>query len=149
MKDYAYFWIHSPLAAAVIAWFAAQLIKVILVSFSSKKIDMSRFVGSGGMPSSHSSTVCALSTAIGFTDGFSSSLFSLSVIMALIVMYDAAGVRRAAGQQARILNKIIEDWGKASSAEKEKKLKELLGHTPKEVFAGAVLGIAIGLIIYL
>ncbi len=146
MNDFVYFWLHSTLATTIIAWFVAQLLKVIIVLIQHKKFDVSRFIGSGGMPSSHTSTVTALATAIAFTDGTRSSTFAISVILALIVMYDAAGVRRAAGQQAKIINKIIEDWGKASYSDTEKKLKELLGHTPKEVFAGAILGIAIGII---
>ncbi len=146
MNDFIYFWLHSTLATTIIAWFVAQLLKVVIVLIKHKKFDASRFIGAGGMPSSHTSTVTALATAIAFTDGTRSSTFAVSVILALIVMYDAAGVRRAAGQQAKIINKIIEDWGKASFSDTEKKLKELLGHTPKEVFAGAVLGIAIGII---
>ena len=146
MNDFVYFWLHSTLATTIIAWFAAQFLKVVIVLIKHKKFDVSRFIGSGGMPSSHTSTVTALATAIAFCDGTRSSTFAISVILALIVMYDAAGVRRAAGQQAKIINKIIEDWGKASFSDTEKKLKELLGHTPKEVFAGAVLGIAIGII---
>ena len=146
MNDFIYFWIHSPLATAIIGWFLAQLIKVILVLIKNKKIDFSRFVGSGGMPSSHSAIVTALSTAICITDGYRSSSFALSVVLALIVMYDAAGVRRAAGQQAKILNRIVDEWSKSSFSENEKKLKELLGHSPKEVFAGAILGIIIGII---
>ena len=101
------------------------------------------------MPSSHSSTVTALCVAVGLTDGFQSSVFAVSFILALVVMYDAAGVRRAAGQQAKILNKIVEDWGKTNYRDTEKKLKELLGHTPVEVFAGALLGIAIALLRHL
>lgn len=140
------FWQNSPFATALIGWFIAQLIKVVLVLITNKKLDMSRFIGSGGMPSSHTALVCSLTTAIGYDEGFSSSIFALSAVFSLVVMYDAAGVRRAAGQQAKILNLIIEDWGKKPYAETGKKLKELLGHTPKEVFAGAILGIAIGII---
>ncbi len=139
----------SVILTALIAWFIAQSIKVIFVCIKHKKIDFRRFIGSGGMPSSHSSTVTALCVAVGLTEGFSSSVFAVSFILALVVMYDAAGVRRAAGQQAKILNKIIEDWGKTNYRETEKKLKELLGHTPVEVFAGALLGIAIALLRHL
>lgn len=149
MNTFSWFWLKSPLATALISWFVAQVIKVILVLFTSKKLDISRFVGSGGMPSSHSALVCSLTTAIGCIEGFSSSIFALSAVLSLVVMYDAAGVRRAAGQQAKILNMIIDDWGKKSYAETEKKLKELLGHTPKEVFVGALLGVAIALIRHL
>ncbi len=139
----------SVILTALIAWFIAQFIKVIFVCVKHKKIDFRRFIGSGGMPSSHSSTVTALCVAVGLTDGFQSSVFAVSFILALVVMYDAAGVRRAAGQQAKILNKIVEDWGKTNYRDTEKKLKELLGHTPVEVFAGALLGIAIALLRHL
>lgn len=137
---------NSVFLTAMIGWFVAQFIKVIFVSVSHKKIDFRRFIGSGGMPSSHSSTVMALSTAIGLTEGFLSNIYAVSLVLALIVMYDAAGVRRAAGQQAKILNKIVEEWGKVSFSDTEKKLKELLGHTPVEVLAGAVLGVVIAVI---
>ena len=140
---------ESVILTALIGWFIAQSLKVIFVCIRHKKIDFRRFIGSGGMPSSHSSTVTALCIAVGLTEGFSSAVFAVSFILALVVMYDAAGVRRAAGQQAKILNKIIEDWGKSSYRDTEKKLKELLGHTPVEVFAGALLGIAIGLMRHL
>jgi len=146
MNEFLSFWIHSTLATAIIAWFLAQLIKVILVLLTHKKLDFGRFVGSGGMPSSHSAIVCALSTAILFTEGYKSAQFAISVVFALVVMYDAAGVRRAAGQQAKILNRIVEDWGKATYSDTEKKLKELLGHTPKEVFVGAILGVLVGIV---
>ena len=136
----------SVILTAMIGWFVAQFLKVIFVCIKHKKLDFRRFIGSGGMPSSHSSTVMALSTAIGLIEVFSSSIYAVCLVLALIVMYDAAGVRRAAGQQAKILNKIVEEWGKASYSDTEKKLKELLGHTPVEVLAGAILGIVIALI---
>lgn len=140
---------NSVLLTAVIAWFVAQLLKVILVCIKYKKIDFGRFIGSGGMPSSHSSTVMALSVGVGLTEGFNGTMFAISLVTAMIVMYDAAGVRRAAGQQAKILNKIVEDWGKSKFSDTEQKLKELLGHTPVEVFAGAILGIVIAVIRHL
>lgn len=146
MVDFFHTFKDSVLFTALIGWFAAQFLKVIYVFIKHKKFDFRRFIGSGGMPSSHSSTVMALSVATGLTEGFSSTIFAVSLVLALIVMYDAAGVRRAAGQQARILNRIIEEWGKASYSETEKKLKELLGHTPVEVFAGAALGVLIAVI---
>ncbi len=149
MREFFDIFKESVILTALIAWFIAQSLKVIFVCIKHKKIDFRRFIGSGGMPSSHSSTVTALCIAVGLTEGFSSAVFAVSFILALVVMYDAAGVRRAAGQQAKILNKIIEDWGKANYRETEKKLKELLGHTPVEVFAGALLGIAIALIRHL
>lgn len=135
------FWNESILVTCVISWFIAQLIKVITVLVKDKKIDFKRFIGSGGMPSSHTSFVTSLATAVGIECGFSGAEFAISCVMALVVMYDAAGVRRAAGQQARILNQLVEEWGSSDYKSNEKRLKELLGHTPKEVFAGALLGI--------
>lgn len=137
---------ESILFTAVLAWFIAQLLKVIFVLVKSKKIDFYRFIGSGGMPSSHSAFVVGLATSVGLTEGFESSMFAVSVVLALVVMYDAAGVRRAAGQMAKTLNQLIEKWQTDDDINREKRLKELLGHTPVEVFAGAVLGIIIGII---
>lgn len=140
------FFASSVLVTSAIAWFIAQFIKVITVLVKNKKLDFRRFIGSGGMPSSHSSFVVSLATAIGIKDGFASDIFAAAAVMALVVMYDAAGVRRAAGQQARILNKLVREWEKNDFTQTEKKLKELLGHTPVEVFAGAILGIAVALL---
>ena len=126
----------------MLAWFIAQLLKVILTIFSMKKLDLTRFVGSGGMPSSHSALVVSLATSIGYQEGFSSPIFAMSVAVALVVMYDAAGVRRAASKQAKVLNEIIAEL-QAHREVTEEKLKELLGHTPVEVIVGAILGILI------
>ena len=140
------FWRDCVLITCFLSWFVAQLLKVIHTIIKSKRIDFSRFVGSGGMPSSHSSFVTALATAVGLEDGFVGSAFAIATVLALVVMYDAAGVRRAAGQQAKILNKIVEEWEQADFEHTDKRLKELLGHTPKEVFVGGLLGIAIALL---
>lgn len=140
------FFTSSILFTTVISWFTAQVIKVILVFIQNKKVDFRRLVGSGGMPSSHTAFVVSLAVSVGLCEGFSSTIFAVSVVVALVVMYDAAGVRRAAGQQAKILNMLVEEWGKNNFKNTEKKLKELLGHTPVEVFAGAILGGAIALL---
>lgn len=140
------FWTESVFITSIISWFVAQLIKVITVIIKDKKLDFRRFVGSGGMPSSHASFVTALTTSVGIIEGISSVNFAICAVFSLVVMYDAAGVRRAAGQQAKILNKIVEEWEKADFGHTDKRLKELLGHTPFEVFAGAILGIAIAFI---
>ncbi len=136
----------SILVTAILSWFVAQLLKMIFVLIRDKKLDFYRMVGSGGMPSSHSAFVVSLAVSVGLKEGFSSSLFAVSVVMALIVMYDAAGVRRAAGQQAKLLNQLVEKWETDDIENRGQKLKELLGHTPVEVFAGAVLGALIGII---
>ncbi len=128
------------LNVAVLSGLTAQVLKVIIVVMTTKKIDMKRLTGSGGMPSSHTAFVVALSTAVGRDSGWDSPLFALAVVFAAIVMYDAAGVRRAAGEQAAILNVIIEDF-RDQHQFKQERLKELIGHTPFEVLAGAILGI--------
>ena len=132
--------------ASLLAWFIAQLIKVLLTIIFGRQLDLTRFVGSGGMPSSHTALVVSMATSIGRVEGFNSTLFALSVIVACIVMYDAAGIRRAAGKQAAVLNEIVAELQKSRSI-REEKLKELLGHTPIEVLAGAGLGILISLLI--
>lgn len=126
-------------------WLGIQVFKTFWELIKEKKINFKRLVGAGGMPSSHSAIVCSLATLIGRDYGFDSAIFGLSVIMALVVMYDAAGVRRAAGKQAKILNKIINTPGLAIETVQEK-LVELLGHTPIEVFVGAIVGIIAGII---
>ena len=140
------FWTESVFITSIISWFVAQLIKVITVIINDKRIDFRRFVGSGGMPSSHASFVTALTTSVGIIEGISSVNFAICAVFSLVVMYDAAGVRRAAGQQAKILNKIVKEWEKMDFGHTDKRLKELLGHTPFEVFAGALLGIAIAIL---
>jgi acid phosphatase family membrane protein YuiD len=135
------------LYVTTVAWFIAQGLKVLIYWFRNHKINFRLFVGTGGMPSSHSAFVCSLATAIGLESGWDSPVFLLSVGIALIIMSDAAGVRRAAGQQAKILNEIMDDLY-SSRPVPEKKLKELLGHTPVQVFAGALLGIGVVLLMY-
>lgn len=139
---------QSSLVTAILAWFAAQVIKVITVVVTDKRIDFGRFIGSGGMPSSHSAFVTGLAMSIGLNSGFSGEAFSIAAVLAIVVMYDAAGVRRAAGEQAKILNQLVEEWGKQNYKNTEVHLKELLGHTPMQVFAGAVLGIAVAMLRY-
>lgn len=143
------FWKGNVIVTCVLSWFVAQALKVVITLVKDKKLDFRRLVGAGGFPSSHAALVTSLATAVGIISGLESADFAICVVVALVVMYDASGVRRAAGQQARILNKIVEEWDKSDIATKDKRLKELLGHTPKEVFAGAILGIIIGLIMHL
>ena len=130
-----------------ITWVIAQGMKVLISWIRHHKIDFRLFVGTGGMPSSHSALVSCLATTIGLETGWNSPVFLLALGMALIIMSDAAGVRRAAGQQAKILNTIMDDFY-ASKPVPQKKLKELLGHTPVQVFVGAFLGIATALLLY-
>ena len=136
---------NNVLWASLLAWFIAQSLKVIHTLIVDGRFNVWRFVGSGGMPSSHSSFVMGLTTSIGKLHGWDSTLFALALGVSLIVMYDAAGVRRAVGKQAIIINRMIEDIHKKKEKKlTEQRLKELVGHTPVEVFAGAILGVIIG-----
>ena len=126
-------------------WFCIQLFKVIWDLVVTHKFNFKRILGAGGMPSSHSAVVTSLATMIGKAQGINSEIFALSVIFACVVMYDAAGVRRAAGKQAKLLNKLVETPG-LSNLQVQEKLVEVLGHTPTQVFVGATIGIVVGLI---
>src|SRR5439155_4837090 len=132
--------------AAFIAWGVAQISKTIYELIRQRKLIVSRLVSSGGMPSSHSALVTGLATATGRTLGVGSAEFAISVVLASIVMYDAAGVRRAVSIQARILNQMIDEAFQGHPIA-EKRLRELIGHTPIQVFVGALLGIGIGLLV--
>ena len=140
---------NKILLIAVLSWFVAQVIKVILTLIKFRELDFTRLFGSGGMPSSHASFTVSLASAVGFTTGFSSVEFALAAAFAIVVMYDATSVRRSAGEQAKILNQIVETMKNDKISDTGKKLKELLGHTPIQVFAGAVLGAFIACIFYL
>ncbi|MEZ0536119.1 divergent PAP2 family protein [Caldicellulosiruptoraceae bacterium PP1] len=137
---------NKALQAGILSWFIAQFIKILIVLVTEKKFDVTRFIGAGGMPSSHSAFVSSLTTVIGIIDGFNSSNFAISLTFALIVMYDAAGVRREAGKQAQTLNYLIESFF-STYIKHDPKLKELIGHKPIEVFAGSILGIVIALLL--
>lgn len=130
-------WLWIPL----MTWFIVQSLKVLFELMNNKKLDLRRMIGSGGMPSSHSALVCSLATTVGLTEGFGTPIFAMAVSLAAIVMYDAAGVRRAAGKQAKILNQIIANEGKNINV--QEKLTELLGHTPLQVYVGAAIGILV------
>lgn len=129
----------------ILVWFFIQLFKFLYDLITTKKINFKRILQAGGMPSSHSGVVVCLTTMIGKTVGINSPLFAVSLIFSLVVMYDAAGVRRAAGKQAKLLNKIIDTPG-LSNVQVQEKLVEVLGHTPIQVLVGALLGIFIGAI---
>jgi hypothetical protein len=138
--------LHSRIfLATILAWFLAQGIKNVIFWIKHKRIDFRLLLGSGGMPSSHSATVSALAISVGKIEGWGSSIFVITLIFAFIIMTDAIGVRRSTGQQAKVLNKMVEDLYKEGRI-KETRLKELIGHTPFEVIVGASLGICVGLI---
>ena len=126
-------------------WFSIQLFKLIYDLVTTKKFNFKRILGAGGMPSSHSAVVVALCTMIGKEFGVNSAIFALSIVFAFVVMYDAAGVRRAAGKQAKLLNKIVQTPG-LSNVEVTEKLQEVLGHTPTQVIVGALIGFIVGYI---
>ncbi|WMJ23034.1 divergent PAP2 family protein [Paludicola sp. MB14-C6] len=140
------------LNVAVISWISAQVIKTLLNLITTKKMDLERLFGAGGMPSAHSASVCGLTIAVSKTVGFASPLFAISFLLSAIVMYDAMGVRRAAGEHAKVINLIVkknnESKGEAIYIPKNKnQLKEFLGHTPLEVMGGAMLGILVAILI--
>ncbi|MGI5856688.1 MAG: divergent PAP2 family protein [Candidatus Merdivicinus sp.] len=128
---------------ALLSWAVAQALKVLVYIVKNRRFSFERVVGAGGMPSSHSATVCGLTAAVGRVCGLNSPLFAIAFILACVVMYDATGVRRAAGEQARVLNQLLE----GQQTDPQKALKEFLGHTPLEVVSGAVLGIALAFLI--
>ena len=135
-------YIYIPL----LLWFFIQLFKVIYDLITTKKFNFKRILGAGGMPSSHSAVVVGLATLIGKGEGVDSPIFALSMVLAFVVMYDAAGVRRAAGKQAELLNKLIETPG-LSGMQVSEKLVEVLGHTPFQVLVGALIGFVVGIIV--
>ena len=139
---------YEVILTAFSAIFTAQVLKCIVFVILKRKIDVRLFTTTGGMPSSHSAGVMGLSTTVGLINGFSSIEFAISIGFACIVMYDAAGVRRAAGKQAACLNKIIMDIYKQDLVEAGGKLKELLGHTPMQVFVGALYGVIYAYIVH-
>ncbi|KAJ3678132.1 hypothetical protein LUZ60_001935 [Juncus effusus] len=139
---------NYPLISAVLAFAIAQTTKFLITWYKENRWDPKRLVGSGGMPSSHSSTVTALAMAVGFNEGFGSSFFALALILASVVMYDAFGVRLHAGKQAEVLNQIVCELPIDHPLADSRPLRELLGHTPNEVFAGAALGISVATIAY-
>ena len=137
---------NKCLCVPFILWFSIQTFKVFTDLVVNKKFNVKRIMGAGGMPSSHSAVVTSLAVCVGKEYGFDTGIFAIATIMAFVVMYDAAGIRRAAGKQARILNKILETPG-LSTLEVQEKLIEALGHTPIQVFVGALVGIVAGFII--
>ena len=137
---------NKYLVVPAFMWLLIQVYKVIHDLIKTKKFNFKRILGAGGMPSSHSAVVTSLATLIGRYEGVNTSIFALSVIFACVVMYDAAGVRRAAGKQATLLNKLVETKG-LNGIQVQEKLVEVLGHTPLQVFVGAILGIIAGLIV--
>ncbi len=133
---------NNIIVASVCAWALAQFVKVLIGLIRKRQIDLRYFVSSGGMPSAHSATVSALATAVAMVEGIDSVAFGISVILAVIVMYDAAGVRQSVGRQSIILNRIIAELrDRRPIAELEHNLRVFIGHTPFQVIVGSAMGI--------
>ena len=150
--------INFPFWASLAAIFFAQFVKVPIHFIATKKLDWSLFTSTGGMPSSHSAAVTALTTGVALESGLHSPIFAVSAIFAIITMFDASGVRRQAGEQAIVLNQLVADfnklvedvktWPQKEEKQKRKELKELLGHKPIEVFFGGITGVILTLVLY-
>ena len=134
------------LLAPVVAWAFAQAAKLTMTSVRQRRLNLRVLAETGGMPSSHSAIVAGLTTAVGKYSGVASAPFAIALIFSFVVMYDAAGLRRAAGRQAEVLNRLVEDLVHMRGVQ-EARLRELLGHTPIEVLVGAVIGFVVGLLL--
>ena len=145
MNDIMTFIQNKYIYIPFLLWFGIQLFKLIYDLVTTKKFNFKRIMGAGGMPSSHSAVVVGLATLIGKYEGVGTPLFALSFIVAFVVMYDACGVRRAAGKQAALLNKLVETPG-LTGIQVSEKLVEVLGHTPVQVIVGALIGVVAGII---
>ena len=146
MNDFVEFIQNKYIYVPLLLWFGIQLFKLIYDLVKTKKFNFKRILGAGGMPSSHSAVVTSIATLIGKYEGVGTPLFALSFIVAFVVMYDACGVRRAAGKQAALLNKLVETPG-LTGVQVSEKLVEVLGHTPVQVIVGALIGVVAGLIV--
>ena len=136
----------SYLLAPLVAWTIAQAAKLLLTSYRQRRLNLRVLAQTGGMPSSHSAIVMGLTTAVGKYAGVTSAPFAIALIFTFVVMYDAAGLRRAAGRQAEVLNRLVEDLVHMRGVQ-ELRLRELLGHTPFEVIVGAAIGLVVGVIL--
>lgn len=138
--------VNETMLIAFVAWFVAQTLKVVGGLIREKRLDMGFFIRSGGMPSSHTALVTSLATSIGILQGFNSVDFTIAAVFAAIVMYDAAGVRRSVSKQSVILNRILQELRERRPKDVEHDVRELIGHTPFQVFSGALLGIGIAFV---
>lgn len=143
MQDISTIFDNHVLVISLVACLLAQILKLAVELLRHGKVTFRTLVETGGMPSAHSALVTSLAAGVGQTVGWASSDFAVAFIFAIIVMYDAAGVRQAAGKQARILNQIVDELFHENATFSEDRLKELLGHTPVQVFAGSALGMIV------
>lgn len=147
MSSYVRLFVNNNILwGCIVAWMLAQVLKVFFYRLIEHEWDIGRILGLGGMPSSHAAVVTALASSIGCLYGFDSALFAIAFVLAVIVMTDAAGVRRAAGKQAVVINQLVQDIFEGKADVAYEKLKELLGHSPFEVLIGGLLGIIVGVI---
>lgn len=146
-KGYHEFTNNKILLSAILGWVTAQLLKTIINTLLTKEFNPERLIGSGGMPSSHSATVTALTTASAMVYGFSSFEFAVSFVLSTIVLYDAMGVRRETGKQSKLLNLMVRTFNHEKKTLPEELLREYIGHSPLQVLAGVILGILIGIIV--
>ena len=145
---HGFFAVNYIFASSFLAWVVAQICKMVIYFYQTKKLRLERLFGAGGMPSAHSALVCSMVMALARKEGVRSSIFALGFVIALIVMYDAMGVRRYAGEQAKVLNKMLAEWwDEEKRPEKEEKLQEFVGHTPLEVLSGALVGILVAMLV--
>lgn len=142
--------INEILTVSLLGWFTAQLLKTIINFILLGKFQLERMWGDGGMPSAHSATVCAMVIATGRSEGIQSAAFAIACVVAIITMHDAMGVRRETGEQAKVINQMLEEWIELSERNspflQNMHLKEMVGHTPLQVVAGLIVGVAIGFI---
>ena len=140
---------NRPLISAFSAWFAAQVVKTLVFAYRERQVNWRRMVETGGLPSAHAALVLGLAVGVGMNEGWHSTLFAISLVVASVVIYDAIGIRREAGKHADLLNELVMIAVIKDSFEQREKLRDLLGHTPVEVFAGSLLGIVIGILVNL
>lgn len=145
--DFSEIFKNKILIIALITYILNQILKLFIFYFTEKKWDFRRFIGAGGMPSTHSALSMCVAVTIGLSEGWNSPLFALAIVMSFIIMADAAGVRRETGEQAKVLNKIILEFFEERKV-RDKRLKELIGHTPFEVIVGAIIGIIMAGFLY-
>lgn len=138
--------VNQVLLLSVCSWALAQILKFFISAAVNRKFELSYLLTGGGMPSSHSSLVCTCATCTAILSGVQSNLFAISVVLALIVMYDAANVRKETGNQAKVLNYMMENWANNKPELFAENLKELIGHTWLQVVMGAILGVVVGLV---
>ncbi len=142
-------WDNRILITVFTAWLTAQMIKTAIYSVLYKRFEKERLFGSGGMPSSHTASVISLAVAVAFREGIASSLFAACAVLAMVVIYDAMGVRRETGRQGEMINRILSEFLLQGKPISEENMKTLVGHTPLEVLGGVIVGVVVALLFML